>query len=322
MLLSYLSSQTNLAGSRRSKTATMKTSGSKTSPRSCSYMKSTAVSNTRREQSKVSRDIPQSSHQNSSLQSKGSKTPPNLCMNSSSRNVKVARATCSSALKDRKTNPEPEGALDVKVCRYRYCSFNGHSPPLKSFVSERRRALKSRNPPNCAEIRGREEPTTTHGEMCHDFGSREGSKQNGDLNPTAKQIKPDIIAESDERIGGFFDEVSRDEAPSQESSDEESVNWDSVRLHNNLESLCSKQTAAKNGSSFEGNQTTSRYNAMEREKPKSPSNEDATTQIGNVSQAPGSVEEMATLVDSNECKHDNKVQKTKLVHSLETNSFV
>ncbi|XP_027340885.1 calmodulin binding protein PICBP-like isoform X2 [Abrus precatorius] len=65
------------------------------------------------------------------------------------------RATCSSTLKDSKfpaylmLNPEgteSEGTSVMKVCPYTYCSLNGHhhadSPPLKSFMSSRRRLLK------------------------------------------------------------------------------------------------------------------------------------------------------------------------------------
>ncbi|KAL2337121.1 hypothetical protein Fmac_011567 [Flemingia macrophylla] len=66
------------------------------------------------------------------------------------------RATCSSTLKDSKfpsylmLNPggtESEGTSAMKVCPYTYCSLNGHHhtdlPPLKSFVSSRRRLLKT-----------------------------------------------------------------------------------------------------------------------------------------------------------------------------------
>lgn len=66
------------------------------------------------------------------------------------------RATCSSTLKDSKCpeylmlNPggtEAEGTSAVKVCTYTYCSLNGHhharSPPLKCFLSARRRLMKT-----------------------------------------------------------------------------------------------------------------------------------------------------------------------------------
>lgn len=70
--------------------------------------------------------------------------------------VNVQRATCSSTLKDSKFpeylvlspgGTEAEGTSVFKVCPYTYCSLNGHLhaqyPPLKSFISARRRALKS-----------------------------------------------------------------------------------------------------------------------------------------------------------------------------------
>ncbi|KAG7032644.1 hypothetical protein SDJN02_06694, partial [Cucurbita argyrosperma subsp. argyrosperma] len=66
------------------------------------------------------------------------------------------RATCSSTLKDTKfpayltLSPgatESEGTSTMKVCPYTYCSLNGHRhaplPPLKCFLSARRRSLKT-----------------------------------------------------------------------------------------------------------------------------------------------------------------------------------
>lgn len=70
--------------------------------------------------------------------------------------INPQRATCSSTLKDSKfpnylmLSPgatEYEGASAMKVCPYTYCSLNGHChaplPPLKGFMSARRRLLKT-----------------------------------------------------------------------------------------------------------------------------------------------------------------------------------
>ncbi|KAL6010004.1 hypothetical protein ACLOJK_000435 [Asimina triloba] len=70
--------------------------------------------------------------------------------------MNVGRATCSSTLKDSKfpafvpLNPggtEAEGTSAMRVCPYTYCSLNGlhHAPmpPLKRFLSARRRFLKA-----------------------------------------------------------------------------------------------------------------------------------------------------------------------------------
>ncbi|KAL6288685.1 hypothetical protein ACE6H2_006195 [Prunus campanulata] len=70
--------------------------------------------------------------------------------------MNVQRATCSSTLKDTKfpdylvINPggtEAEGTSVMKVCPYAYCSLNGHHhspvPPLKCFLSAKRRSLKT-----------------------------------------------------------------------------------------------------------------------------------------------------------------------------------
>ncbi|CAN4112682.1 unnamed protein product [Withania somnifera] len=71
-------------------------------------------------------------------------------------NFQVERATCSSTLKEAKFpsylelspgGTESDGASVFKVCPYTYCSLNGHHhpplPPLKCFLSARRRTLKN-----------------------------------------------------------------------------------------------------------------------------------------------------------------------------------
>nr|XP_016485798.1 PREDICTED: uncharacterized protein LOC107806197 [Nicotiana tabacum] len=71
-------------------------------------------------------------------------------------NFHVERATCSSTLKEAKfpsyleLSPgatESDGTSVFKVCPYTYCSLNGHHhpplPPLKCFLSAKRRALKT-----------------------------------------------------------------------------------------------------------------------------------------------------------------------------------
>ncbi|XP_019443555.1 PREDICTED: uncharacterized protein LOC109347897 isoform X2 [Lupinus angustifolius] len=90
---------------------------------------------------KASRSCPRKSTRASSMCETDNSTPQ--------------RATCSSTLKDSKfpsylmlnsEGTELEGTSFVKVCPYTYCSLNGHHhaplPPLKSFVSQRRRLLK------------------------------------------------------------------------------------------------------------------------------------------------------------------------------------
>lgn len=71
-------------------------------------------------------------------------------------NGDAKRATCSSTLKDCKLpaylslspgGTESVGTSVIKVCPYTYCSLNGHHhaplPPLKCFLSARRRAIKT-----------------------------------------------------------------------------------------------------------------------------------------------------------------------------------
>lgn len=68
----------------------------------------------------------------------------------------IRKNTCASTLKDSKLpsyvalhpgGTEAEGISVMKVCPYTYCSLNGHHhaelPPLKQFLSARRRSLKT-----------------------------------------------------------------------------------------------------------------------------------------------------------------------------------
>ncbi|KAI3682993.1 hypothetical protein L1987_83431 [Smallanthus sonchifolius] len=72
------------------------------------------------------------------------------------KDVDAQRATCSSTLKESKFpdylqldpgGTELDGTSTIKVCPYTYCSLNGHHhnpvPPLKCFLSSKRRAMKT-----------------------------------------------------------------------------------------------------------------------------------------------------------------------------------
>ncbi|GMN53294.1 hypothetical protein TIFTF001_022431 [Ficus carica] len=87
-----------------------------------------------------------------------SKKSPRVALCASDHLNHVPRATCSSTLKDSKFpsylmlnhgGTESEGTSVMKVCPYTYCSLNGHHhphaslPPLKRFLSARRRSLKN-----------------------------------------------------------------------------------------------------------------------------------------------------------------------------------
>ncbi|KAL0375518.1 UNVERIFIED_CONTAM: Calmodulin binding protein PICBP [Sesamum calycinum] len=95
------------------------------------YMKPTTSSDARKE---VSTRSPQTSPVSSSLQRKGSK------------NSKLGLASGNKATKTF-SRTEAEGTSAVKVCPYTYCSLNGHKhaplPPLKCFLSARRRMIKN-----------------------------------------------------------------------------------------------------------------------------------------------------------------------------------
>ncbi|GMI77139.1 hypothetical protein HRI_001383200 [Hibiscus trionum] len=82
-----------------------------------------------------------------------SKRTKKCAENSSISDPNIERATCSSTLKASKfpdhlqIKPRGNGTGVSNVCRYSYCSLHGHrhgdNPPLKRYVSMRRRAAKS-----------------------------------------------------------------------------------------------------------------------------------------------------------------------------------
>lgn len=166
------------------------------SPKLPNYMKSTSSSVARKEQSQVSTRSPPTSYVSSDMHGKNLNCPSKLSADSRNKAAKtsvrttslkmrrtliktpsfkpgralvkkcpkvvlcedfdIARATCSSTLKDYKLpdylvldpgGTESEGTSVIKVCPYSYCSLNGHlhdpPPPLKSFMSGKRLMLKN-----------------------------------------------------------------------------------------------------------------------------------------------------------------------------------
>lgn len=145
------------------------------------YMKSTSSSVARKEQSQVSSRSHQTYSQSCSRKnSNNSKLGSASSVNKPTRsllartpsfkptrvsscspivlydNLQVKKATCSSTLKEVKFpsylelspgGTESDGTSVFKVCPYTYCSLNGHHhpplPPLKCFMSARRRTLKN-----------------------------------------------------------------------------------------------------------------------------------------------------------------------------------
>ncbi|XXG41375.1 hypothetical protein AAC387_Pa01g1848 [Persea americana] len=96
-------------------------------------------------------------------------------------NLDVSRSTCSSTLKDSKFpmyvdlhpgGTESEGTSVMKVCPYTYCSLNGHhhvpSPPLKHFLSARRRLLKTQKSMKLKGLPGDRTKEIDTGQMVFD----------------------------------------------------------------------------------------------------------------------------------------------------------
>eukprot|EP00268_Persea_americana_P060093 TRINITY_DN7444_c0_g1_i1.p1 TRINITY_DN7444_c0_g1~~TRINITY_DN7444_c0_g1_i1.p1 ORF type:complete len:958 (+),score=236.71 TRINITY_DN7444_c0_g1_i1:612-3485(+) len=125
--------------------------------------------------------------------------------------LNASRATCSSTLKDSKfpayvdlhpEGTELEGTSVMKVCPYTYCSLNGHLhaalPPLKRFLSARRRLLKTQksmklkvlSSPQQKNSGGRKKETVT-GQMGFDGDPVTGSA----VSIMLKEVHPDFFVE-------------------------------------------------------------------------------------------------------------------------------
>ncbi|KAL7617078.1 hypothetical protein Lser_V15G03581 [Lactuca serriola] len=139
--------------------------GARASPQkqSPNYMKSTTSFDARKDVRKMTPTLKGDSEKGkpSSLKvvRKLTKTPsfkPLRPLKCSPVMLSARRTTCSSTLKDAKFpsylelshgGTELEGTSAMKVCPYNYCSLNGHHhapvPPLRCFLSARRRALKN-----------------------------------------------------------------------------------------------------------------------------------------------------------------------------------
>lgn len=134
---------------------------------------------------------------------------------------KSTRATCSSTLKDSSFpsylmlnhgGTELEGTSVMKVCSYSYCSLNGHHhhadlPPLKTFMSSRRRILK-RVKLEALSPRSRRLKATGETEM-----------KDSDVEKSAFDSKPSY----DETAMDFFIEIYANEKKDEESTGEEII---------------------------------------------------------------------------------------------------
>ncbi|KAL5743804.1 hypothetical protein ACOSQ2_026920 [Xanthoceras sorbifolium] len=128
----------------------------------------------------------------------------------------VERATCSSTLKHKKFprlkvevktgEGESGGNSAMKVCPYTYCSLHGHHhgtlPPLKRFVSMRRRLLKnqksikpeSRSIPKAKRYTNRRRGTQTTQVVCNGNSADKETIQDDitSSSRTEKVFKPDL----------------------------------------------------------------------------------------------------------------------------------
>ncbi|KAK4253801.1 hypothetical protein QN277_010429 [Acacia crassicarpa] len=137
--------------------------------------------------------------------------------------MNAQRATCSSTLKDSKFPPylmlnpgatESEGTSVTKVCPYTYCSLNGHRhaplPPLKSFLSARRRILNIQKSMKMEALSPRKlkvpcEPKKESDTDMDFFIEIYASKQNGD----EENIKPTMEEEKNFVTQGDYDDMKQ-----------------------------------------------------------------------------------------------------------------
>lgn len=142
-------------------------------------------------------------------------------------NIDVHKPTCSSTLKDSKfpayltLSPgatESEGTSAMKVCPYTYCSLNGHHhalvPPLKGFLSAKRRMLKAQKSIKLGCLSPRRvkpsgDSITAANDAEHVIFEEKPLVEEMDLNstpitPPMQEKQTDIFIEiySDERLSG------------------------------------------------------------------------------------------------------------------------
>lgn len=152
--------------------------------------------------------------------------------------MNAQRATCSSTLKDSKFPPylmlnpgatESEGTSVMKVCPYTFCSLNGHRhaplPPLKSFLSARRRMLKTQRSVKLEALSPRRlkvpcEPTK-ESETGRDFFIEIYAKKNGDEEDIKSTVEDNcLVAHGDDDAKQVIASLS-DGSPKSEIDSEE-----------------------------------------------------------------------------------------------------
>ncbi|KAF8396217.1 hypothetical protein HHK36_017830 [Tetracentron sinense] len=131
--------------------------------------------------------------------------------------LKVDKATCSSTLKDSKFpdyvtlhpgGTESEGTSVLKVCPYTHCSLNGHChaplPPLKRFLSARRRLLKTQKSmrlnclsPRRAKASSERKKEIDTGQMAptEDLAIREADSASSVISPMTEEVGIDFFVE-------------------------------------------------------------------------------------------------------------------------------
>ncbi|XP_075507344.1 uncharacterized protein LOC142544162 [Primulina tabacum] len=175
----------------------------------------------------------------------------------------IARATCSSTLKDYKLpdylvlnqgGTESEGTSVIKVCPYTYCSLNGHLhdplPPLKSFMSAKRLMLKNQRK------RAVGMPVSTASEACRRC-AEEKKTSNTDFVP--------MVHGGDEIIAPDYEEVEETilgggDINFHETLDEDRNETDSIDMY--LESMSSIQQYEPDSESSDTDWETGRYSAL------------------------------------------------------------
>ncbi|KAL8204318.1 hypothetical protein R6Q57_009941 [Mikania cordata] len=258
------------------------------------YMKSTSSFEARKEQSPKTPSPSRNSTKNDQSASgvKGSrrsslkmmtKTPSFKPLRPSKKvilceDMEAQRATCSSTLKESKfpnyLQLDPgDGTSAMKVCPYSYCSLNGHHhapvPPLKCFLSARRRAQKGfklgclSTKPNAKKfdiaemvISAPEEENRDHDLECSDMEWEEGYCSESDLK--LQEIDEDEIGKKS--VESLYDEDETGKTSVERLYDEESVSsgaWSEEDGDSESESWCEQMNINQDYDKYDAEPDTS-----------------------------------------------------------------
>ncbi|PIN23484.1 Calcium/calmodulin-dependent protein kinase [Handroanthus impetiginosus] len=165
-------------------------------------------------------------------------------------NIDAKRATCASTLKDCKfpdyLSLNPEGTSTVKVCPYTYCSLNGHHhraslPPLKCFLSARRRVIKNVKL-GCLSPKSVKPISPTNEEEQRDFFVEIYSKKNEEI---IEEVREESAMETLSGAPISYDDVleSLDENRDVNAGDADNIYFSEQNHEDKVESMSNSEAS-------------------------------------------------------------------------------